>query len=83
MAGRIHLVALFPLLLAPGLPAADPPVRDPFAGAIWRLEDARTGRVSSWDRTGDNRDFISFRPGETKELLSLDGPGALTHLDML
>ena len=39
-------------------------------------------RSPSRDRTGDNRDFISFAPGETKELLLLDGPGALTHVYM-
>jgi hypothetical protein len=64
------------------LPAGGSEASDVFAGAPYRLRNARTGRVSSWDRTGDNRDFISFRPGETKELLSLDGPGALTHLYM-
>jgi hypothetical protein len=64
------------------LPAAETGPADSFAGAPYRLRNAHTGRVSSWDRTGDNRDFISFRPGETKELLSLDGPGALTHLYM-
>jgi hypothetical protein len=64
------------------LTAAESGAPDPFAGVPYRLRHARTGRVSSWDRTGDNRDFISFRPGETKELLSLDGPGALTHLYM-
>ena len=55
---------------------------DPFAGAAFRLRNARTGRVSSWDRTGGNRDFLSFQPGETKELLRLDGPGAITHIYM-
>ena len=64
------------------LPAAESAPADPFAGAPYRLRHARSGRVSSWDRTGDNRDFISFRPGETKELLALEGPGALTHLYM-
>jgi len=65
-----------------GWAAAQTGSPDPFAGAPYRLRQARTGRVSSWDRTGGNRDFISFRPGETKELLSLNGPGALTHLYM-
>ena len=60
--------------------AADPPAEDPFAGAIFRTRDARTGRVSSWDKTGGNRDFISFKAGETKELVRLDGPGAITHI---
>jgi len=61
-------------------PAADPPARDPFAGAPYRIREARTGRISSWDRSGGNADFISLKPGETKELAKLDGPGAITHV---
>jgi hypothetical protein len=82
MLARLSLAVLTPSLLAALLPAAEPPGPDPFAGAVYRLKEARTGRVSSWDRTGDNRDFISFGPGETKELLSLEGPGAITHVYM-
>jgi len=52
----------------------------PFEGAVFRVRDARTGRISSWDRSGGNRDFLSFTPGETKELLNLDGPGCITHI---
>jgi hypothetical protein len=60
--------------------AAEPPTGDPFAGAIFRTRDARTGRVSSWDKTGGNSDFLMFKAGETKELVRLDGPGVLTHI---
>jgi hypothetical protein len=78
-----HTLICFCLCWCAGVvTAADPAGTDPFAGAPYRLRDARSGRVSSWDRRGDNRDFISFRPGETRELLSLEGPGALTHLYM-
>ena len=59
---------------------AEPPTGDPFPGAVFRTRDARTGRISSWDRSGGNRDFISFEPGETKELALLEGPGMITHL---
>jgi hypothetical protein len=69
-------------LVAAGLGAAAPGGEDSFAGAVFRLKDARTGRVSSWDKTGGNRDWISFKPGETKELLLLDGPGVITHVYM-
>jgi hypothetical protein len=73
------LIAL--ILLTMNL-ASDAPAGDPFAGAAYRIRDARSGRISSWDRTGGNRDFISFAAGETKELVRLDGPGAITHIYM-
>jgi len=60
--------------------AAEPPGGDPFAGAVFRTREARTGRVSSWDQTGGNADFLSFKAGETKELVRLGGPGVLTHI---
>jgi len=47
--------------------------------AVFRVRDARTGRVSSWDKTGGNHDFVTLAPGETKELLALEGPGCITH----
>jgi len=82
LTARYFLVSLFACASTALLLAAESGAPDPFAGEPYRLRPARTGRVSSWDRTGGNRDFISFGPGETKELLSLDGPGALTHLYM-
>ena len=78
--GKILLVVLGACFFAVAPPAAEPSPPDPFAGAIFRLKEARSGRVSSWDKSGDNRDFVSFKPGETKELLRLDGPGTITHV---
>lgn len=77
------LLALLALLLVADFrlaQAAEPPAQDPFAGAVFRTRDARTGRISSCDKTGGNTDFISFKAGETKELVRLDGPGAITHI---
>jgi type 1 glutamine amidotransferase len=54
--------------------------QDPFAGAIFRLKDAKTGRISSWDRNGGNADCVPLRPGDTKELANIEGPGVITHL---
>jgi hypothetical protein len=53
--------------------------QNPFAGAVFRTKEAKTGRVSSWDTTGGNIDYIEIKPGETRKLLQLDGPGILTH----
>ena len=40
----------------------------------------RTGRVSSWDKTGGNYDFWTLAPGETKVLADIRGPGQITHI---
>lgn len=45
-----------------------------------RLSTAATRRVSSYDRSGGNRDFITLAPGETAVLAEIDRPGAITHL---
>jgi len=48
-----------------------------------RLQDQiKTKRVSSYDRTGGNKDFIRLAPGETAELASIDGAGIIKHIWM-
>ncbi len=37
-------------------------------------------RLSSWDRTGGNRDAWSIGAGETKTIAELDGPGVIRHI---
>ena len=37
-------------------------------------------RVSSYDRTGGNDDFVKIAPGETISLLDASGPGMITHI---
>ncbi len=37
-------------------------------------------RVSSYDRTGGNDDFVKIAPGETIRLLDAAGPGMITHI---
>ena len=39
-----------------------------------------TRRVSSWDRTGGNRDFLLFAPGERKVIADIKGAGIVKHL---
>jgi len=46
------------------------------------LRKARTGRCSSWDTRGRNRDAWSIEPGETRVLADIKGPGAITHIWM-
>lgn len=47
-----------------------------------RLREARRRRLSSWDRTGGNRDFISIARGATVPIADIQGAGAITHLWM-
>ncbi|HPO12402.1 MAG TPA: DUF2961 domain-containing protein [Candidatus Hydrogenedentes bacterium] len=47
-----------------------------------RYRKAKTARCSSWDRTGRNADWWEFKPGETRVLADLRGPGRITHIWM-
>jgi hypothetical protein len=49
---------------------------------IARVRDARTGRASSWDTSGRNRDYWRIEPGEARVLADLEGPGCITHIWM-
>ena len=44
------------------------------------LRNSRVKRVSSWDRTGGNRDFIVVKPGDTASLAKIKGTGAIRHI---
>ena len=43
-------------------------------------QDFRARRVSSYDRSGGNRDSIAIEPGKTAVLAEIDGPGAVHHI---
>jgi hypothetical protein len=47
---------------------------------IDNLQPGQTGRSSSWDRSGGNKDFITIAPGETLVAAEIEGPGRITHL---
>ena len=53
------------------------------ANALSGLTVARDflpARVSSWDKTGRNRDAWPIEPGETKVLADIEGPGVISHI---
>ena len=39
-----------------------------------------TKRLSSWDRTGRNRDYWTIEPGARVDLAKIDGPGIIRHI---
>ena len=49
---------------------------------LTRYHEARSGRASSWDQTGRNRDAWVVMPGQTVTLADLEGPGCITHIWM-
>jgi hypothetical protein len=49
---------------------------------LTKYRKATTGRCSSWDLTGRNRDFWFIRPGETAVIADIKGPGRITHIWM-
>ena len=46
---------------------------------LFDLKGATSRRVSSWDRTGGNDDWLSVGPGETATLMDVSGAGCITH----
>lgn len=49
---------------------------------IAQIKNDKTGRCSSYDRTGRNHDAWNIKAGETKVLADIRGPGAITHIWM-
>jgi hypothetical protein len=47
---------------------------------LGRLQNYKSLRVSSYDRTGGNRDAISIEPGATTVLANIRGPAAIQHI---
>lgn len=43
-------------------------------------QDYRCRRISSYDRSGGNRDSIVIEPGKTAVLAEIDGPAAIHHI---
>lgn len=44
------------------------------------LQNSRSARVSSFDRTGRNADMRTIRPGGTLELATIEGAGCIRHI---
>jgi hypothetical protein len=44
---------------------------------LYHLQDTTTARISSWDRTGGNYDFVKIAPGEAKTLAEISGAGVI------
>jgi hypothetical protein len=42
----------------------------------------RRERISSWDRSGGNRDFWTFEPGQAHPIAEIDGAGCIKHVWM-
>src|SRR5690348_10525651 len=44
---------------------------------LFHLQDTTTARISSWDRSGGNMDFVKIAPGETRTLAEISGAGVI------
>lgn len=52
----------------------------PSLSMLPRLRDYRSCRVSSFDRSGGNHDWIDIQPGETRAIFDVAGPGVIRHI---
>ena len=48
--------------------------------ALSKAREGRSKRVSSFDRTGRNADFLTIRKGERVDLAKIDGAGVIRHI---
>jgi len=51
----------------------------PLSG-IAKIVDARSKRISSYDRSGGNADSVRIEPGETFTMAQMDGAGIVKHI---
>ena len=49
---------------------------------LYLLKDTKTLRVSSYDTTGGNHDWVPIAPGETKTLFDVSGGGIIRRFYM-
>jgi hypothetical protein len=56
------------------------PSNVPVLPAYARVQDHRSLKQSSYDRTGGNHDSWRIEPGQTREVFKADGPGVITHI---
>ena len=61
------------------IPKSYPLFGSPLAG-LGVLREARSARVSSWDRTGRNKDCITVPAGKTRTFARIKGPGCIKHI---
>ncbi|GIV70395.1 glycoside hydrolase family 172 protein [Caldilinea sp.] len=49
-------------------------------GELARIRNVTTRRISSWDRTGGNMDFLVVQPGQQVTLANIEGAGCINHI---
>ncbi|MFX1456739.1 MAG: glycoside hydrolase family 172 protein [Promethearchaeota archaeon] len=47
---------------------------------IFKLRKKASKRISSWDKSGGNRDNVRIRGNSTKVLAEIEGPGIINHI---
>ncbi|RJS73947.1 hypothetical protein CW710_02585, partial [Candidatus Bathyarchaeota archaeon] len=48
--------------------------------ALPYYRESTSRRVSSYDRTGGNRDYLTIEPWETRVLADIEGTGIIRHI---
>jgi len=49
---------------------------------LFVIRDTKTIRISSWDRSGGNADYVKIAPGETKTIADIQGTGIIRRFYM-
>jgi hypothetical protein len=68
------------LILAAVILAAASAAGQDLLKGLGQKQDYRSRRVSSYDRSGGNRDSVVIEPGKTAVLAEIEGPAAIHHI---
>jgi hypothetical protein len=49
---------------------------------LYKTREGKRGRISSYDRTGGNKDYLEVLPGQTIDICNINGSGCITHIWM-
>ena len=44
------------------------------------IRDYKSKRISSWNHDGRNHDCWNIKPGETRDMAAIEGPGCVKHI---
>ncbi len=76
----VAIVGIIAFLAGCGNSETDHPMRHSLFSDMMTLQESSSARVSTSNPTGQNRDAVNLEPGQTMEIVNLEGAGCIRHI---